>query len=168
MRRQQHLTHVTIVKLSKSGGVVVREPSLRKATRTARVREYFYGPRNDLQPHSQTVAFRDLAVFRIGGGPQAPNSALPIGEPANCALWAVFDVLQGFADKQRTCMHFSICCLPDPAGCLHIAGCWHAMSACSVQHQSLAQHQEGRSSRLEHSECKILPTQAASCTGIYV
>lgn len=45
--------------------------------------EYFYGPSNDLSPHSNVANFSDLCVYRIGGGPQAPRSALPIGaEPA--------------------------------------------------------------------------------------
>lgn len=45
--------------------------------------EYFYGLVNDLSPHSNIASFSDLAVYRIGGGPQAPRSALPIGaEPA--------------------------------------------------------------------------------------
>lgn len=45
--------------------------------------EYFYGLVNDLSPHSNIANFGDLVVYRIGGGPQAPRSALPIGaEPA--------------------------------------------------------------------------------------
>lgn len=45
--------------------------------------EYFYGPSNDFSPHSNVVNFSDLIIYRIGGGPQAPRSALPIGaEPA--------------------------------------------------------------------------------------
>lgn len=45
--------------------------------------EYFYGLTNDLSPHSNVASFSDLTVFRVGGGPQAPRSALPIGaEPA--------------------------------------------------------------------------------------
>lgn len=41
--------------------------------------EYFYGIANDLSPHSNIANFSDLSVYRIGGGPQAPRSALPIG-----------------------------------------------------------------------------------------
>ena len=45
--------------------------------------EYFYGLANDLAPYSNILNFSDLVVYRIGGGPQAPRSALPIGaEPA--------------------------------------------------------------------------------------
>ena len=32
-----------------------------------------------LSPYTYTVNFSDISVFRIGGGPQAPRSALPIG-----------------------------------------------------------------------------------------
>lgn len=43
------------------------------------LQEYFYGLSNDLSPHSNIASFHDLVVYRIGGGPQAPRSALPIG-----------------------------------------------------------------------------------------
>lgn len=70
-----------MVRLHKSGGVVERSPGVRKQARTRRVREYFYGARGDLSPHSQTVSFESLRFFRIGGGPRAPSSALPLGGP---------------------------------------------------------------------------------------
>ena len=45
--------------------------------------EYFYGLANDLAPYSNISNFSDLVVYRIGGGLQAPRSALPISaEPA--------------------------------------------------------------------------------------
>ncbi len=34
----------------------------------------------ELSPASQTARFEDLQVYRVGGGPRAPSSALPIGE----------------------------------------------------------------------------------------
>ncbi|CAA6672592.1 unnamed protein product [Spirodela intermedia] len=72
-----------IVKLHKSGGVVPRNTKFRQRARSARIREYFYGLSNDLSPHSSIASFSDFSIFRIGGGPQAPRSALPIGaEPA--------------------------------------------------------------------------------------
>lgn len=43
------------------------------------MQEYFYGLSNDLSPHASVASFSELQVFRIGGGPQAPRSALPIG-----------------------------------------------------------------------------------------
>lgn len=72
---------VTVVRLHSSGGVVTRTPQVRKSARTRRVKEYFYGVRGDLSPHSQTVSFEELRIFRIGGGPRAPSSALPLGLP---------------------------------------------------------------------------------------
>ncbi|OVA00308.1 Pre-mRNA cleavage complex II Clp1 [Macleaya cordata] len=71
--------NVDVVKLQKSGGVVSRNPKLRQKARSYRIREYFYGIANALSPHSNIASFSDLFVYRIGGGPQAPRSALPIG-----------------------------------------------------------------------------------------
>ncbi|KAG1674622.1 hypothetical protein FOA52_001871 [Chlamydomonas sp. UWO 241] len=71
---------VTVVKLNKSGGVVKRERDERKTARERRIREYFFGRLgNVLQPATQTVRADTLKVFRIGGGPRAPSSTLPIG-----------------------------------------------------------------------------------------
>ncbi|OWM69762.1 protein CLP1 homolog [Punica granatum] len=71
--------NVDVVKLQKSGGVVSRSNKFRQRTRSFRIREYFYGPGNDLSPHANIANFSDLSIYRIGGGPQAPHSALPIG-----------------------------------------------------------------------------------------
>ena len=71
---------LSVMKLTRSGGVVNRPRELRKTSRDQRIREYFYGPRNDLQPSLVTVSFSILRVFRIGSGFAAPRSALPIGE----------------------------------------------------------------------------------------
>ncbi|KAG6509248.1 hypothetical protein ZIOFF_034640 [Zingiber officinale] len=70
---------VDVVKLHKSGGIVMRNQKVRQKARSLKIREYFYGPINDLSPHSNIVNFSDISVYRIGGGPQAPRSALPIG-----------------------------------------------------------------------------------------
>lgn len=45
---------------------MARSPQTRKDARVNRVREYFYGPSGDLQPHAQTVAAEQLQVFKIG------------------------------------------------------------------------------------------------------
>ncbi|XP_058107960.1 protein CLP1 homolog [Magnolia sinica] len=75
--------NLDIVKLHKSGGVVPRNTKFRQKARSYRIREYFYGLVNDLSPHSNVANFSDVFLFKIGGGPQAPRSALPIGaEPA--------------------------------------------------------------------------------------
>ncbi|KAJ6421714.1 hypothetical protein OIU84_028991 [Salix udensis] len=71
--------NVDVLKLQKSGGVVSRSSKFRQKSRSYRIREYFYGIANDLSPHSNIANFSDLFVYRIGGGPQAPKSALPIG-----------------------------------------------------------------------------------------
>ncbi|KAJ4700906.1 Protein CLP1-like [Melia azedarach] len=71
--------NVDVVKLQKSGGVVSRNSKVRQKTRSFRIREYFYGLTNDLSPHANVANISDLHVYRIGGGPQAPRSALPIG-----------------------------------------------------------------------------------------
>ncbi|ONK54938.1 uncharacterized protein A4U43_UnF9510, partial [Asparagus officinalis] len=71
--------NVDVVKLHKSGGVVSRSAKVRELTRSLRIRDYFYGSVKGLSPHAYTVNFNDISVFRIGGGPQAPRSALPIG-----------------------------------------------------------------------------------------
>lgn len=70
---------VDVVKLHKSGGVVPRNMHVRRKARDVRIRDYFYGLTNDLSPHSNITNFGDISVFRVGGGPQAPRSALPIG-----------------------------------------------------------------------------------------
>ncbi|XP_044468287.1 protein CLP1 homolog isoform X2 [Mangifera indica] len=71
--------NVDVVKLQKSGGVVSRNAKVRQKTRSYRIREYFYGLTNDFSPHANVANISDLHVYRIGGGPQAPRSALPIG-----------------------------------------------------------------------------------------
>lgn len=75
--------NVDIVKLHKSGGVAPRNLKFRQQARSQKIREYFYGVANDLSPQYNVANFSDIFVYRIGGGPQAPRSALPIGaEPA--------------------------------------------------------------------------------------
>ena len=132
-----------VLKLPRSGGVVVRSRELRQQARKVRVEEYFYGNRKvgavcvhaprwgwaacrweeggvggpmpthrlprsaraarrgrgpttatallpalqELSPASQTARFEDLQVYRVGGGPRAPSSALPIGERLPSCRW---------------------------------------------------------------------------------
>jgi hypothetical protein len=66
-----------VIKLAKSGGVVVRAPEQRKAAREQRVREYFYGPRHSLMPFSNTVRAEELQIYRIGAPAAAPRLPLP-------------------------------------------------------------------------------------------
>lgn len=72
-------SEVEVVKLPKSGGTVTRDTSHRRKGRMNMIREYFYGPQAGLCPISKVVYFNEVSIYRIGGGPQAPSSALPIG-----------------------------------------------------------------------------------------
>ena len=69
---------VSIAKLARSGGVVSRDAATRRKLRMQSVQDYFYGPQKSLCPHSQTFSFREVRIFRCGGGPVAPSSALPL------------------------------------------------------------------------------------------
>jgi polyribonucleotide 5'-hydroxyl-kinase len=72
---------VQVWKLPKSGGVVERDAAFRRKCRDRKIREYFYGPGGDsLAPSSNTLPFGAVSIFKIGGGPKAPASALPIGQ----------------------------------------------------------------------------------------
>ena len=67
-------TPVRVWKLNKSGGVVERSPEFRRRCRDQKIREYFYGaPGAELQPHSQTLPFGQVSIFKVGGGPRAPR-----------------------------------------------------------------------------------------------
>lgn len=67
------------MKLAKSGGVVSRQPDFRRRIRSDIIRQYFYGPKNDLSPGVITLSWAAIALYRVGGGYQAPACALPIG-----------------------------------------------------------------------------------------
>uniref|UniRef100_A0A1Q3FCE4 Protein CLP1 homolog n=1 Tax=Culex tarsalis TaxID=7177 RepID=A0A1Q3FCE4_CULTA len=69
---------VQIVFLPKSGGVVERTKSQRAEARDNRVREYFYGSKMPLYPHSFDVKFSDVKIFKVGS-PALPDSCLPLG-----------------------------------------------------------------------------------------
>ena len=96
------------MRLPKSGGVVMRPPTQRKQARTARVKEYFYGARGELSPHSRTLGFSELRVYRVGGGPRAPTSALPIG--AHLRYFPSFPSMQVWhGGRISTFTHSSAC-----------------------------------------------------------
>ena len=78
------MTPVRVWKLNKSGGVVERSPEFRRKSRDNKIKEYFYGtPGAELQPHSQTLPFGQVSIFKVGGGPRAPTTALPIGQQSS-------------------------------------------------------------------------------------
>mmetsp|Transcript_67924 Transcript_67924/g.112909 ORF Transcript_67924/g.112909 Transcript_67924/m.112909 type:complete len:423 (-) Transcript_67924:33-1301(-) len=69
----------SVIRMSKSGGVVRRSETERNEWRNLRWREYFYGTGNDLCPQSIVLDLDAIQVFSIAEAPQAPVSALPIG-----------------------------------------------------------------------------------------
>lgn len=72
---------VKVVFLPKSGGVVERSKAARAETRDLRIREYFYGQKSPLYPHSFDVKFSEMKVFKIGA-PSLPDSCMPLGMKA--------------------------------------------------------------------------------------
>eukprot|EP00092_Neocalanus_flemingeri_P007445 GFUD01008041.1.p1 GENE.GFUD01008041.1~~GFUD01008041.1.p1 ORF type:complete len:444 (+),score=129.18 GFUD01008041.1:63-1334(+) len=71
---------VKVVWQPKSGGVVSRNQEQRAESRDSRVKQYFYGPRNNLFPHSFEVSFSEIKdkLYKIGA-PELPDSCLPLG-----------------------------------------------------------------------------------------
>ncbi|KAL4234900.1 Cleavage polyadenylation factor subunit clp1 [Mactra antiquata] len=69
---------VKIILLPKSGGVVERNQTARSDARDAKVREYFYGSKNTLFPHTFEVKVADIKIYKIGA-PNLPDSCLPLG-----------------------------------------------------------------------------------------
>ncbi|KAL5006475.1 hypothetical protein ScPMuIL_015281 [Solemya velum] len=69
---------VKVILLPKSGGVVERNRNIRTEFRDQKVREYFYGTRNSLFPHTFEVPFAEVKIFKIGA-PSLPASCLPLG-----------------------------------------------------------------------------------------
>lgn len=59
---------VKVIWLPRSSGVVSRSLPLRTATRTQRIKDYFYGAKNDMEPATFEVSFSELEnrIFKIG------------------------------------------------------------------------------------------------------
>ncbi|KAI8647042.1 Pre-mRNA cleavage complex II protein Clp1-domain-containing protein [Parasitella parasitica] len=71
--------NVSVVKLSKSGGVVERDRQFKTRLQRSKIHEYFYGtPKCELSPYSMLVNYDDIKVWRVGDV-IAPSSALPLG-----------------------------------------------------------------------------------------
>lgn len=87
-------TFVKVVFLPKNGGVVERSQSARAEARDSRVREYFYGMRTPLYPHSFDVRFSDAKIYKIGA-PTLPDSCMPLGMKAEDNLTKLVAVTPG-------------------------------------------------------------------------
>lgn len=60
--------------------MVERSREWRQQTRNDKTREYFYGTGDTFSPASQVISFDDVIIYRVGGGPVAPATALPVGQ----------------------------------------------------------------------------------------
>ncbi|XP_046736937.1 protein CLP1 homolog [Diprion similis] len=85
---------VKVVFLPKSGGVVERSKSLRTESRDKRVREYFYGFRTPLYPHSFEVKWSEARLYKVGA-PMLPASCMPLGMKAEDNLTKLVAVTPG-------------------------------------------------------------------------
>lgn len=70
-----------VVFLQKSGGVVEQTKNARAENRDTRIREYFYGKRTPLYPHSFDVKWSDIQICKVGA-PSVPDSCMPLGMKA--------------------------------------------------------------------------------------
>ena len=82
---------IIVANLPRSEGAVVRDGDTRRAARSAKVKEYFYGPPSarpgspqQLRPAALRLRPNELELVRVGGAafggrPRAPATALPIG-----------------------------------------------------------------------------------------
>jgi len=64
LRSKYNKGDVTVCKVPKSSGVVVRNPDFRRKARFERFKEYFYGSLGELKPHSLTISFDDVVLLK--------------------------------------------------------------------------------------------------------
>lgn len=71
----------SVVKLVKSGGVVPRDTQYCESARKVQIKRYFYGPpgAHQIHPHSFSVRFEDVKMYKIGA-PPIPAACLPLGQ----------------------------------------------------------------------------------------
>lgn len=62
--------------------------------RDARIREYFYGNRTPLYPHSFDIKWTEIKIFKIGA-PALPDSCLPLGMKAEDHLTKLVPIQPG-------------------------------------------------------------------------
>lgn len=91
---------VTVVKLSKSGGVVERDRQFKTELQRSKIHEYFYGTlKCELSPYSMLVNFDDVTIWRVGEA-IAPSSALPLGMDSTATETQVIKV-----ETHEMCLH---------------------------------------------------------------
>lgn len=100
LRMWKEKPHVSVVKLTKSGGVVERDRQYLTQLQRNKIHEYFYGtPKGDLSPYSMLVNFSDVTIWRAGEA-LAPSSALPLGMDS-----AVTETQLVKVDSYEMCLH---------------------------------------------------------------
>ncbi|KAI7897765.1 Pre-mRNA cleavage complex II protein Clp1-domain-containing protein [Cokeromyces recurvatus] len=91
---------VSVIKLTKSGGVVERDKQFKTLLQRAKIHEYFYGtPKLELAPYSMLVHYDDIKIWRVGDV-IAPSSALPLGMEGSSNETQVVKV-----DNYEICLH---------------------------------------------------------------
>lgn len=95
---EEDIRRISVANLPRSEGAVVRDADTRRASRSAKVKEYFYGPASarpgsaqQLRPAALRLRPGELELFRAGGAgsggrPRAPATALPIGHEGASAV----------------------------------------------------------------------------------
>ncbi|KAI8049971.1 Pre-mRNA cleavage complex II protein Clp1-domain-containing protein [Syncephalis plumigaleata] len=80
-RSLSNTSQVTILKLTKLGGVARRDKPFLRQSQMRRIREYFYGHPGqcELSPFSLVINFNDVKIYRVGEENVVPSSALPLG-----------------------------------------------------------------------------------------
>lgn len=66
----------TVLKLSKSGGVVQKDPAFRTSQSQWHFHRYFYGPRQEYSPFTIILPFDEVHIRRLGEGNKKPRLAL--------------------------------------------------------------------------------------------
>ncbi|KAG1471845.1 hypothetical protein G6F56_001894 [Rhizopus delemar] len=100
---------LSIIKLSKSGGVVERDKQFKNMLQRTKVHEYFYGtPKCELSPYSMLINYGDINVWRVGDV-IAPSSALPLGMEGSSNETQIVKV-----DSYEMCLHSVMAILNAP------------------------------------------------------
>ncbi|EMC91950.1 hypothetical protein BAUCODRAFT_311751 [Baudoinia panamericana UAMH 10762] len=66
---------IAVLKLAKPGGAVERDNAYMKQLRARQVRQYFFGSKESLNPHSHSIPTNDLTIYRAK--PASSDAALP-------------------------------------------------------------------------------------------
>ncbi|CED82685.1 mRNA cleavage and polyadenylation factor IA/II complex, subunit CLP1 [Phaffia rhodozyma] len=125
-------SRIKIVKLSKSAGVVDLDRSHRVRSQALQIKSYFYGDPPStpsllalpgatamnplgLSPHSTTVKFEDLSIWRVGEEYIAPSSALPIGSTRSISETQLVKVDPTLPAKESHLLNVVLALIKPPA-----------------------------------------------------